>query len=80
MGNQKLSLQVLNALKDFIKAEDYGPCIMFQVFKGGDLAVLWQHWRYTTPAKAPRVFIGGKFKQQQPIIKYIWLDTIQKKK
>lgn len=79
MDKIKLNLDVLNALKDFIKAENYGPCIMFQVFKGGDLAILWQHWRYCSPSQAPRVFIGGKFKQQ-PIIKYLWLDTIQKKK
>lgn len=79
MGNQKLSLDVLQALLRFIKEEDYGPCIMIEVFKGGDLAVLWQHWRYTTPSQAPRVFIGGKYKQQ-PIIKYLWLDTIQKRK
>lgn len=79
MGNQKLEPNVLNALLNFIKAENYGPCIMVEVFKGGDIAVLWQHWRYTTPSKAPRVFIGGKFKNQKPIIKYLWLDTIRKK-
>lgn len=76
----EIKIEILNALLKFIKEENYGPCIMVEIFNGGDIAVLWEHWRYTTPSKAPRVFIGGKFKNQKPIIRYLWLATQQKKK
>lgn len=75
MGNQELSVEVYSALKKFIREEKYGGCIMFEIFKNGDIAILWHHWKYSPAFKAPRVFIGGKFRNQKPIIKYLWLNT-----
>jgi hypothetical protein len=45
-----------------------------------DVAILWKHWSFAEPIKqAPRVFIGGRYKQIKIItpqynIYYIWLD------